>query len=402
MEEKRESLRIDIQRLQHELDNQNSYRYDFKYRTPEANFDHNRVKGRVCKLFKVKDLKFCTALETCAGGSLYSVVTDTDVTSKLILQKGDLQSRTTMIPLNKIKGHTINPQAVKLAKNLVGPQCVFPALSLIEYEPELENVMRFIFGSTFICTDMNVAKKVTYHREIMQRSVTLDGDVLDPEGSLSGGAANKGGSILVHLADIAKIEGIRVSKQEELIRIESQIGPLKGIAHNYHTVKDQIVMLESRLKTVQMALGNTTFEQNQVEVLTYEADIESLEEKCKKSTKSRDEATRKVREVEERIAESKQGKEQKMKTVEQRVKLAKKKLEDDKKKWKTKKEQFDVMKMEVDDLAEAIAKAEKDKEAILASISEKEGKVGILISFIFCVRCFFKQDISEINLFDPF
>lgn len=216
-------LRNEIQRLQYELDNNNSYRYDFNYRNPEPNFDRRRVYGLVCRLFRVKDPKFCTALETCAGGSLYSVVTDTDVTSKLILEKGDLQRRTTMIPLNKIKTYTMDQRIVKLAKEVGGNNQVFPALALIDYEPELEPVMKFIFGGTFVCTDMNVAKKVTYHRGIMHRSVTLDGDTLDPEGSLSGGAASKGGSILMQLAEITKSEQMFRVKQEELAQVDGEI-----------------------------------------------------------------------------------------------------------------------------------------------------------------------------------
>lgn len=136
-------------------------------------------------------------------------------------------------------------------------------------------------------------------------------------------------------------------------------------------------MLTNKQKAVQIALGNTTFEQNQVEVLGYEQEIETLQEQLGKSSKTRDEATKKAKEIEAKIAESKQGREEKLKGAEEQVKRAKKKLEEDKKKWKSKKAEFDVMKAEVDDLAEAIAKAEKDKEAILKSISDQEEKVRI-------------------------
>ena len=43
---------------------------NFEYKNPEQNFDRNRVKGLVCNLFKIKDAKYATALETAAGGKV--------------------------------------------------------------------------------------------------------------------------------------------------------------------------------------------------------------------------------------------------------------------------------------------------------------------------------------------
>jgi hypothetical protein len=69
----------------------------------------------------------------------------------------------------------------------VGKENVQPALSLIEYNPQIHPAMQWVFGQTFICKDMETAKKVTFHERILKKSVTLDGDVFDPSGTLSGG-----------------------------------------------------------------------------------------------------------------------------------------------------------------------------------------------------------------------
>ena len=47
--------------------------------------------------------------------------------------------------------------------------------------------MEFVFGSAFVCNDMNTAKKVTFDDRIMKKSVTLEGDSFDPAGTLTGG-----------------------------------------------------------------------------------------------------------------------------------------------------------------------------------------------------------------------
>lgn len=47
--------------------------------------------------------------------------------------------------------------------------------------------MEYTFGSTFICENMEVAKRVTFNPRIARRCVTLDGEVFEPSGTLSGG-----------------------------------------------------------------------------------------------------------------------------------------------------------------------------------------------------------------------
>lgn len=67
--------------------------------------------------------------------------------------------------------------------------------------------MGFVFGSTFICKDSETAKKVTFSKEIGgARSVTLEGDVYEPSGTLSGGAAPTSSGILVKVQDLLDAE----------------------------------------------------------------------------------------------------------------------------------------------------------------------------------------------------
>lgn len=65
--------------------------------------------------------------------------------------------------------------------------------------------------------------KVTYHRNVRCRSVTLDGDVVDPEGTLSGGSKPKGGNILQELAEIKRLENDIRERKTELAEVEKQL-----------------------------------------------------------------------------------------------------------------------------------------------------------------------------------
>ena len=116
-----------------------------KYKDPTPNFDRRKVKGLVCKMFRAKDPKFAQALECAAGGKvllslefitnslhinlvdliivcmfqLYFVITDTEETSKLLLQRGQLQQRCTIIPINRISGRSLDDKTVRLAQQVV-------------------------------------------------------------------------------------------------------------------------------------------------------------------------------------------------------------------------------------------------------------------------------------------
>lgn len=59
------------------------------------------------------------------------------------------------------------------------------------YPPETRPALAWVFGATLVCSSLEVAKKVTFHPRVRARTVTLDGDVFDPSGTLSGGARQK-------------------------------------------------------------------------------------------------------------------------------------------------------------------------------------------------------------------
>lgn len=85
---------------------------DFSYSNPTPNFDRSKVKGLVANLISLDPADFnkSTALEITAGGRLYNVVVENERIGKELLTNGRLKKRVTIIPLNKISGHTLHPQ----------------------------------------------------------------------------------------------------------------------------------------------------------------------------------------------------------------------------------------------------------------------------------------------------
>eukprot|EP01043_Picozoa_sp_COSAG02_P042416 COSAG02_NODE_3606_length_6491_cov_2.035044_1_plen_90_part_00 len=59
--------------------------------------------------------------------------------------------------------------------------------------------MKYVFGRSFVCKDSKSAREVTFHKDIKTKCVTVDGDVFQPSGTLSGGSRSKSSSVLERL-----------------------------------------------------------------------------------------------------------------------------------------------------------------------------------------------------------
>jgi len=84
-----------------------------------------------------------------------------------LLERGQLQTRCTFIPLNKIEGRSIDDRTAAAAQRLAGgaDRCR-TALSLVGYEADLLPAMRYIFGGSFVCRDLEEARRVTFDKQV--------------------------------------------------------------------------------------------------------------------------------------------------------------------------------------------------------------------------------------------
>ncbi|KNZ45405.1 hypothetical protein VP01_815g8 [Puccinia sorghi] len=136
---------------------------DFTYADPVRNFDHSKVKGLVAQLITVdpSSLNQVTALEVCAGGRLYNVVVEDNVTASQLLDNGRLTRKVTMIPLNQIRAFVASAGQLTSASKVSNNSAKL-ALQLIGYDADVSKAMEFVFGNTLICPDAQTAKLVTF------------------------------------------------------------------------------------------------------------------------------------------------------------------------------------------------------------------------------------------------
>ena len=162
------------------------HKIEVKYSVPVADFDKSLVRGRVVKLFQIKEDRYATALEAVAGSKLYSIVVDNDVAASLLVKHGCFEYRVNLIPNNKVVFKEVKREVVEYIRNVTRGKAKL-ALELVKYHMHVENTMKHIFGRTLVCEDADTAKKLAFDPYVKLRAVTLDGDIYEPTGVVEGG-----------------------------------------------------------------------------------------------------------------------------------------------------------------------------------------------------------------------
>ncbi|XP_077917663.1 structural maintenance of chromosomes protein 2 isoform X2 [Halichoerus grypus] len=367
--EKRRQLSRDISRLKetYEALLARFPNIQFAYRDPEKNWNRNCVKGLVASLISVKDTSATTALELVAGERLYNVIVDTEVTGKKLLEKGELKRRYTIIPLNKISARCIAPETLRVAQNLVGPNNVHVALSLVEYKPELQKAMEFVFGTTFVCNNMDNAKKVAFDKRIMTRTVTLGGDVFDPHGTLSGGARSQAASILTKFQELKDVQDELRIKENKLQTLDEELAGLKNTAEKYRQLKQQWEMKTEEADLLQTKLQQSSYHKQQEELDALKKIIEESEETLKNTKEIQKKAEEKYEVLENKMKNAEAEREQELKDAQEKLDFAKTKADASSKKMKEKQQES---------VNKAQEEVTKQKEVITAQDNVIKAKYG--------------------------
>ncbi|KAK3318480.1 SMC2-like protein [Apodospora peruviana] len=233
---------------------------DFNYADPTPNFDRSKVKGLVAQLFTLdkEHTSAGTALEICAGGRLYNVVVDTEVTGTQLLKAGKLRKRVTIIPLNKIAAFKASAQTIATAQK-IAPGKVDLALSLVGYDDEVSSAMEYVFGNTLICADAETAKRVTFDPNVRMRSITLEGDAYDPSGTLSGGSSPNSSGVLVTLQKLNDITRQLKEAEISLNGLQAQIAREKSKLDQARRIKQDLDLKTHEIKLAKEQIsGNSS------------------------------------------------------------------------------------------------------------------------------------------------
>jgi len=108
--------------------------------------------------------------------------------------------------------------------------------------------MEYVFGSTFICADAETAKLVTFNPAVKMRCVTVEGDVYDPSGTLSGGSSPSSSGILIHMQKLNEITKKLEACKNELRQLVAVMESEGKKTEEARKLKQQLDLKEHEIK----------------------------------------------------------------------------------------------------------------------------------------------------------
>lgn len=377
---------------------------DFNYSRPYPDFDDSAVKGVVVQLLGLKDqhTNKALALQVCAGGRLYNVVVDNANTASALLERGQLKRRVTIIPLDKISSRSIPSGVVSFAQEKC-PGKVELALDLLDFDNQLVKAMTYIFGSTFICVDPNTAKAITFDPKIRARSITLDGDIYDPEGNLSGGSRKNTSSILLTMQKFNSISSQVKKLEVKLLSIHSELNRLEQLGEQTKSLQNELNLSKHELSLLQRKLDNNPASMIIKENERNQAEIERLEDQIEAERTRCSELEVNIQSIEKDIKEFSQDKGSKLKELEKELKSLKSVLLKQEAAARKHAEQYQSLQVEMEQknteiaaLTESIRSTESSLTDFQQSISSSESNIGELNGELLRVRAELEDERAKL------
>ncbi len=160
------------------------------------------IHGPISKLISVEK-KFSVAIETALGNAIQNIVVDTEADAKRAINylKTNNAGRATFLPISSITAREFKENGFDDIYGFIGI-----ASDLVNVDKKYETIIRYLLAGTVVTEDIDsattLAKKYNYRVKV----VSLDGQIINPGGSYTGGSLVKQAGMLSRTADIKRIE----------------------------------------------------------------------------------------------------------------------------------------------------------------------------------------------------
>lgn len=174
----------------------------------------NKIVGVLANLIKVPET-YQTAIEMALGSAVQNIVTRTDEEAKQLIAylKQMEYGRVTFLPINSVKPRYFDRNN---AKFLSSTGCFGLASDLITYDKNIANIISSLLGTTAIVNNINNAVSIAKQSGYAFRIVTLEGEIISPQGSITGGSRKSQFTTL-----LARDNNIKLA-EEQLSKLEGQ------------------------------------------------------------------------------------------------------------------------------------------------------------------------------------
>lgn len=189
------------------------------------------IVGVVADIIKV-DAKYETAVETALGSSIQNIVTDNENVAKELINylKINKFGRATFLPLTTVRAR----KEFSFEKALSEKGAIGTANDLIEAEERFRELLKSLCGSTLVVDNIDNAISIFKKYNSAIRIVTLEGELLSPGGSMSGGAYKNTSNLLSRRREITQLEEKIAAAEEEIARIFADANALRGDRSEYN------------------------------------------------------------------------------------------------------------------------------------------------------------------------
>lgn len=212
------------------------------------------IQGALGQVIEVPS-KFEKSIEASLGAYMQNIITNDESSAKFAinyLKKNNL-GRVTFLPMNIIKSNKIDTRNIKVGTSFIGI-----ASDLIKFDDKYRNIIENILGRTIIIDNIDNAIKFAKENNHKFKVVTLDGEILNPGGSLTGGSLRVSGNILSRKRLIneykekiellkAEIDRLYIEKNEVDNNIKIIKEKLKQISIDINSLDKEIIIENAEL-----------------------------------------------------------------------------------------------------------------------------------------------------------
>ena len=223
------------------------------------------VIGTVASVIKTED-QYAVAIETALGSAIQNIITENEKSAKdcIYYLKSRNYGRATFLPVDTVSGSRLQNNGAVSCEGYIGI-----ASDLLEYDPKFKGIIEQLLGRIVIADTIDNATQMARRNKYSFRIVTLDGQVVNPGGSLTGGSVSKGIGILSRsnevdslVEEIAKIEENLKAAAETAKNaandFKSVSASLEGFNSEIKVADESLIKKEAELKNGENYIGNVS------------------------------------------------------------------------------------------------------------------------------------------------
>lgn len=298
----------------------------------ECKEQNSGILGVVADIVKTEK-KYEIAIETALGGTIQNIVTDNEETAKKMIDylKKNQYGRATFLPLSAVSGKNNRRDNLERESGFIGY-----ANELVKVDLQYKGLADYLLGRCVVVDNIDNALHLNKAHGYSLKIVTLEGELLNPGGSMTGGAFRNSSNLLGRRREIEELEKVVSSTEKVIFSLSADIDRLGGlineatdkIAKNTEIIQNKKLakntleinynQLADKKNEIQNVYENNKREEKEIEsqLKDIRAELESSNKELEKIENDNELNTKEISDATERLNDLKNKLEEKNKIAE--------------------------------------------------------------------------------------